>query len=106
MRRSTEATLFVGDLPPGFGAEDVEALFGGFAAVAGAHVIGAHCYAFVEFESAEEAAGVLEQVRATSGVPRGRCLGWFGRDHRAQGETSRPGLPSNLSTVGPAVGLG
>ena len=63
MRRNSAATLFVGDLPPGFGAEDVEALFGGFAAVAGARVIGAHCYAFVEFESAEEAAGVLEQAR-------------------------------------------
>lgn len=60
--RNNEATLFVGDLPPSFSADDVEALFSGFAAVAGARVIGAQCYAFVEFESADEAEGVLEQV--------------------------------------------
>jgi len=62
--RNNAATLFVGDLPPEFGAEDVEALFGGFAAVAGARVIGAQCYAFVEFDSVDEAEGVLEQARA------------------------------------------
>ncbi|KAK9845770.1 hypothetical protein WJX81_002068 [Elliptochloris bilobata] len=73
-QQNNEATLFVGDLPPGFGAEDVEALFGGFAAVAGARVIGTQCYAFVEFESAEEAEGVLEQVGRNPLVVAGRSL--------------------------------
>jgi len=67
--RNNAATLFVGDLPPEFGAEDVEALFGGFAAVAGARVIGAQCYAFVEFDSVDEAEGVLEQACARARRP-------------------------------------
>jgi hypothetical protein len=59
------ATLFVGDLPEmGFGSSDLQGLFEGLGFnVVRARVMGAQCYGFVEFGSADEAEQALEATQ-------------------------------------------
>ncbi len=65
-----QVRLFVGDLPPFFRSEDLEAVFSELARVTDARVMGNKLFGFVTVESEEAAAYILE-TNDTQGIYAG-----------------------------------
>ena len=58
---STESTLFVGDLPPYYQNEDLYNVFAQWGEIEEIRIMGAQCYAFVKFHSAEVAQSLAQR---------------------------------------------